>query len=286
DDDCADLAAIARDRLSRASRFPGQALVFVHGYNTSFEGAVRRAAMIAFDLDFDGAMFLFTWPSQARLAGYRIDRARARIAAPFLLALLQKIGMVLPEVKVHLLAHSTGAEIALSALSALALIEAPISHPRLGELILAHADVSPARLARVMPSLKTVGLGVTSYSSASDLAMNISRLIRLQGARVGSRPVCIPGVDAIDITGLTTGPLALNHTVFVNNPLIFNDIGRLMASAERPPDKRTPMFVPVRAASGVHCNTRDRRESFGTPDAMRGVARKELVPWRALIVSQ
>ena len=48
-----DLFANARDRLSRAARFPGQAFVFVHGYNTGFDDAARRTAMIAFDLDFD-----------------------------------------------------------------------------------------------------------------------------------------------------------------------------------------------------------------------------------------
>jgi esterase/lipase superfamily enzyme len=114
------LSAIARDRLSRAARFPGQAFVFVHGYNNSFEDAVRRAAMIAFDLDFDGAILLFAWPSHSKLAAYRIDRKRARVASPFLVELLTKIAAELPDVKIHVLAHSTGAEIALSALTVLA----------------------------------------------------------------------------------------------------------------------------------------------------------------------
>jgi Alpha/beta hydrolase of unknown function (DUF900) len=100
-----EFAAVARDQLSRAARFPEQAFIFVHGYNNSFEDAVQRTAMIAFNLDFDGAAFLFTWPSQEKLAGHDLDRKRARIAAPFLLALLEKIGTALPDVKLHLIAH-------------------------------------------------------------------------------------------------------------------------------------------------------------------------------------
>ena len=246
------LATVALDRLSRAARFPSQAFVFVHGYNSSFEDAVRRTAMIAFDLDFDGATYLFTWPSQAKLAAYRTDRKRARIAAPFLLALLHRIGTDLPGVKLHLLAHSTGAEIVLSALTELAGKTSSASRPLLGELILAHADVDPARLARVMPSLEALGLGVTSYSSAADWAMRLSRLVRLKPARVGSRPVNISGVDAIDVTGLSGGPLALNHTVFVDNPMVFGDMARLMATGERPPDKRTSLFSPTRTRQGTH----------------------------------
>jgi esterase/lipase superfamily enzyme len=245
------LAAIARERLLRAARFPGQAFVFVHGYNTTFEAAVQRTAMIAFDLDFDGAAFLFSWPSHAKLEAYRADRQRARVAAPLLLALLEKIGCELPEVTLHLLAHSTGAEVALSALTELAArVRGP--HPRLGELILAHADVDPGRLARVMPSLKALQLGVTSYSSAADWAMRVSQIIRLRRARVGYRPVHIPGVDAIDVTGLSGGPLALNHTVFVENFLVFGDMARLMATGKRPPDRRTPLFVRVQTRYGDH----------------------------------
>ncbi len=35
----------------------------MHGYNTSFDNALYRTAQIAYDLDFDGATFLYSWPS-------------------------------------------------------------------------------------------------------------------------------------------------------------------------------------------------------------------------------
>jgi esterase/lipase superfamily enzyme len=89
-------------------------------------------------------------------------------------------------------------------------------------LILAHADVDPARLGRALPRLRELGIGVTSYSSAVDWAMPISRAIRLiTRSRVGGKPVHIEGVDAIDITGLSGGRFSLNHTVFVDNPMVF-----------------------------------------------------------------
>jgi esterase/lipase superfamily enzyme len=107
--------------------------------------------------------------------GYGGDRARARIAAPFLVEMLKLIATELPDVKLHIIAHSTGAEIALSALDALATTSAP--YPKFGELILSHADLNPARLARVVPRIKTLGVGVTSYSSTEDWAMWISHTI-------------------------------------------------------------------------------------------------------------
>lgn len=243
----------ARDRLFRAVRFPNQAFVFVHGYNTSFEDSAVRTAMIAFELDFDSAAFLFTWPSHAQYLAYRSDRERARIAAPFLLQQLHRIGAQLPNVKLHIIAHSTGAEIALTALSKLAELPSDASRPRLGQLIFAHADIDPARLEREMPSLRKLNIGVTSYSSEKDWAMRISRAIRwMTKTRVGAGPVHIDGVDAIDLTGLSGGPLDVNHTVFADNSIAFGDMHRLMATGERPPDKRTSFLVPVKTDRGTH----------------------------------
>ncbi len=243
----------ARDRLSRAVRFPSQAFVFVHGYRTSFEDSVVRTAMIAFELDFDGAAFLFTWPSHAQYLAYGSDRQRARIAAPFLLQQLHRIGRQLPDVKLHMIAHSTGAEIALTALSTLSELPGDASRPRLGELVFAHADVDPARLERVMPSLRKLNIGVTSYSSEKDWAMRISRAIRwMTKTRVGAGPVHIDGVDAIDLTGLSGGLLDVNHTVFADNSIAFGDVHRLLAAGERPPDKRTSFFAPVMTERGIH----------------------------------
>ncbi len=80
-----------------------------------------------------------------------------------------------------------------------------------------------------------------SIVSAMDWEMRISRAVRLiTRERVGARPVQIEGVDAIDITGLSGAPLALNHTVFVENPMVFGDMNRLMAAGERPPQKAPP----------------------------------------------
>jgi esterase/lipase superfamily enzyme len=45
----------------------------VHGFNVSFENALRRTAQIAYDLDFDGAPFLFSWPSRDSLLSYASD---------------------------------------------------------------------------------------------------------------------------------------------------------------------------------------------------------------------
>ena len=48
------------------------AVVFIHGYNVSFEDAAIRAAQIGFDLGVE-AMAFFSWPSKGTVSGYFAD---------------------------------------------------------------------------------------------------------------------------------------------------------------------------------------------------------------------
>jgi hypothetical protein len=52
---------VLADRLASSLRH--EALLFVHGFNVTFEDALRRAAQISYDLAFDGPTVVFSWPS-------------------------------------------------------------------------------------------------------------------------------------------------------------------------------------------------------------------------------
>ena len=57
------------------------AFIFVHGYNVAFVDAARRTAQMAYDLGFDGAPVLYSWPSQASFAAYKVDESECRMGA-------------------------------------------------------------------------------------------------------------------------------------------------------------------------------------------------------------
>jgi hypothetical protein len=63
---------VRRTTTKSASR---QAFVFIHGFNVAFDDAVYRTAQIAYDLGFEGAPILYSWPSQSStsLIGYTTD---------------------------------------------------------------------------------------------------------------------------------------------------------------------------------------------------------------------
>src|SRR5262249_41139444 len=66
------------------------ALIYIHGYNVSFEEAVIRAAQIGFDLKVEGITALFSWPSKGSVSGYPADEASVESSEPSLEEFLTK----------------------------------------------------------------------------------------------------------------------------------------------------------------------------------------------------
>jgi hypothetical protein len=85
-----------------------EALLFVHGYNVTFADAARRAAQIAYDLQFDGLPMLYSWPSEGATLRYPTDADNSLWTRPhfadFLRLALSRLGAR----RLHLLAHSMG----------------------------------------------------------------------------------------------------------------------------------------------------------------------------------
>src|SRR5207237_7117372 len=127
--------------LTDFSRAPKHLLVFVHGYRVGFEDALKRAAQVAFDLDFDGPSFVFAWPSQAKLLAYDEDLLNAQLSVGQFAAFLGALTASVPSTKVHVVPHSMGNVVMLGALEKLG--EDPAKrHGVMGEIIMAHPDIA------------------------------------------------------------------------------------------------------------------------------------------------
>lgn len=236
------LASQLEHRIGAGRVPPRDVLVFVHGYNVAFDDAVKRAAQIAFDLDFQGLTMLYSWPSRARLLGYGYDRDSADIATSHLAEFIMTTSRLLPDSRIHLLAHSLGNMVMLGALEKLALAtRGSGQRPRIGEIVLAHPDVDRDRMRQLVRAIDGVGAGMTLYMSEDDKAMWVSKLIR-GVARAGGAPVVVKGLDTIDVTGLAASIWSTNHNTFASNPVAFGDLSRLITWGRRPVDKRTALF--------------------------------------------
>ena len=92
--------------------------------------------------------------------------------------------------------------------------------------------------------------GGTLYAASNDRALQAAS--RLQGTpRAGEVPASGPlvlnsCVDTIDTSAVTTDLYS------VSNPGYLNDMGRLLKTGTRPPDKRSPNLKTVATDRGVY----------------------------------
>jgi esterase/lipase superfamily enzyme len=244
--------ALARQRLAGGRGFKDHALVFVHGFNTGFDHALYRAAQIAYDLQFDGAVLLYSWPAGGGVLGYARDRDSATQAEPFLKEFLSLVLQESGARSVSVIAHSMGNLPLLNVLRDLG--PSLPEGVRLSELILAAPDVDRDVFVNLIAAIKGYGRGITLYCSANDRAMIASRRVAGGVPRAGDvpadGPLILPGVDTIDVTETSTDLLALNHSTYAERTALLNDIGLLLQTGERPPEKRVPILRRVSSKNG------------------------------------
>ena len=223
---------LAADLATTRSR---NVLVLVHGFNVSFEDAAVRAAQVAADVNFDGAVLLFSWPSAASMTSYVRDQQAARNAGFHLLRLLRgHIAAAAPD-RVHVLVHSMGSEVMAKALS---LVSPGDSLPRLAQVVLAAPDVD-ARVFRreVLPRLETRAARITLYASDDDDALRASRSLNgvWRLGLGGDSLTVVRGMDTIDASRVHAD--ALGHTLFGNQAFLA-DLAVLFAEGKSPTERR------------------------------------------------
>ena len=244
--------AFVKERLAASSRFEDHAVVFVHGYQTQFDSAVYRTAQITYDMDFDGAAFLYSWPSGGTLQGYTYDRESAAQAEIYLRQFLTMVAQETGAKTVSVIAHSMGNQLVLRVLQDL-----KRSLPdglKLSQLILAAPDVDRDSFENIVGSITGVAKGITLYAAANDQALQISRRVNGGVPRAGdvpaSGPLVLEGVDTIDATATSMDTLGINHSGYAENNALLNDIKQLIQTGLRPPESRVPTLERITTDRG------------------------------------
>ncbi len=239
-----------RAKVSQATRFKGQAFVFVHGYYVTFDDAAFRAAQIAADMKFDGLPLMFSWPSAGRADSYAVDLRRAIDAKEALTRFLTLVASQSGATEVHLIAHSMGSAALLEALE---WMQRPgqSGAPRFGELVFAAPDVLAEKFARSTQLLRSFGRGLTLYASKNDRALLSSDfltrgLIPAGMVPASGVPVLGDGLESIDVTALNTSYFAFNHSTFGDAVPLLKDMAAMFAASQRQlPSNRDQAFKEV-----------------------------------------
>jgi esterase/lipase superfamily enzyme len=221
-------------RTRRSKKRTG--VVFIHGYNVSFEEAALRAAQLGADLRVKGAMAFFSWPSKGNLLGYGRDgqsiEASEEAIATFLVDFVERSGAE----QVHVIAHSMGNRGVLGAVNKIGRIAQGRTGVRFGQFILAAADVDADVFRDECDPYRQMGKRTTLYISAKDLAVEAASWL-YDYHRVGFLPpvAVLPGIDTIAVTNIDL--TLLGHGYVAEARDVLKDIHALI-HRDQSPDRR------------------------------------------------
>lgn len=252
--EAAPFGAQAKALMARAKLYPKSALVFVHGFNVEFDEAVKRAAQLARDLNYDGAVFVYAWPSQGTVFRYGTDRNLADHAVDRFVEFLGHVEQATGAAKINLIAHSMGNRVLLPALAKIAADPQSKVRPKVREVILAAPAVPQADFTNWLDTLSKHGIRrFTLYASSADKAMWAGWLresaTSLAGYASSGVPLWHPSVQSIDISKASEpGLLQLNHDVFASNPVMSEDIRQVLQQGQqRLPNQRMRLMKAQRS---------------------------------------
>jgi esterase/lipase superfamily enzyme len=205
-------------------------LIYVHGFNTSYDDARFRLAQIVADGHFGGVPVLFTWPASSNLLDYEAAKESAATSRDALAKLLQELAVTPGVGRVQIVAHSMGTWLAMEALRETAIAGYPDLNGRLGNVMLAAPDIDlsvfRAQISRIDPS------HVSVLVSANDRALSISRHLAGNRPRVGALNPQNPedraslerlGVKVYDLSSETVG--FIGHDTYANAPEVVRQLG-------------------------------------------------------------
>ncbi|MCP5368796.1 MAG: alpha/beta hydrolase [Hyphomicrobiales bacterium] len=221
----------------------GEVLVFVHGYNVSFNDGARRAAQLSYDLNFDGTTLLYSWPSQAGTFSYITDEAAVKVSSRKLRTFLLMVAEQSGAERIHVIAHSMGNRATMEALELLALgWDREEGAPKLfDQVILTAPDVDSDYFAEMSGEIRNLARRVTLYASENDRALTLSNELHGGHPRAGqSGPdiLVLPQVDTVDMSRVETD--ALGHSYFGDHSGAIYDIFSLLWR-NLPPEQRCGM---------------------------------------------
>jgi len=241
--------------LERRLNKPGSLLVFVHGYNVSFEDAALRTGQMAADLRFKGVPIFYSWPSKGDLKGYQVDSNTMEWSKKNIEYFLTQLLNDTTASNIYLLGHSMGTRGLTQAYIEVA-EQLPEAKKRIKEVILAAPDIDTKIFKRdIAPKLLEAGAPVTVYVSSRDTALKASRNINGSLARVGAggmNVTVIDGIETIDVSALGTG--FLNHSTFADVRPAINDMSSIIHYGKRA-DERFGL-ESVKTDSGIYWKMR------------------------------
>lgn len=230
-------AEIAEElEAARESSGESHALVFLHGFNVTFEEAAIRAAQIGVDLKVPGATAFFSWPSRGTVRAYPADEASIEASEGAITEFLVDFATRCGAEKIHVLAHSMGNRGLLRALQRIAAGAETRGKVRFGQIFLAAPDIDRDLFLDLAGLYPRHGERTTLYTSAADLPVHLSsRLHEAPRAGYFVPYTVAAGIDTIAVPDFDID--LLGHSYFAQAEAMLHDLYDLLRHGAAP-DRR------------------------------------------------
>ena len=244
------ISTFAKQVASEQKEIPGEALVFVHGFNTTAAQAVFRLAQIQEDLGLSDPSVLFTWPSAAQSTGYVYDRDSVLFARDDLVTVLSALTQ--NGNKVTIAGHSMGAHLTMEALRTASLSGRKQLLDRISGVILMSPDIDLDVFDRQADAIGKLPQPFIVLAAEQDRALSISSLLtgrpRL-GSTIRSGDLDREDVTVLDFSTYASGQ-KLDHLVPVTSPAAIEFMQSLVDS-RLSDDASFADFLNARTSTGL-----------------------------------
>lgn len=227
-------AGVAR-QLAEVKEGERHAVVFIHGYNVSFQEAAVRAAQLGFDLGI-AAMAFFSWPSKGKTTrrAYQSDSQTIGASEEAIADFLADFASLSGADALHLIVHSMGNQGVLRAVNRIVADAERRSRCGFGQIILAAADVDADTFGSLAEAYRQLAARTTLYVSQRDLALSIAAWLA-DYPRVGLYPPVsvFDGIDTVSVSNIDL--TLLGHGYVGGARDVLQDMHRLIFHGEPPP---------------------------------------------------
>ena len=211
------------------------ALVFIHGYNTTFNEATMQAAQIGVDLKIPVTAY-YSWPSKGRLEGYIADTASIENSKERITDFLIKFAESAGAERVHIIAHSMGNRALMYSMQKIAERAEEASKVPFGQIFFAAPDIDPDTFKQVATTYKNIAERITIYASSKDSALEASGKLHAF-PRAGYLPpvTVVEGIDTVEVSGIDVS--LIGHGYYAAAREVLNDMHDLIFN-NTPPQRR------------------------------------------------
>jgi len=232
-------AGFCKEIARRIAQYPSQkeAFIFIHGFNNSMDDAAFVISDLWHFAGRRGVPIAYTWPAGK---GYAYDRESGEFTIYHLKQFLRTLASCPELEKVHIIAHSRGTDVLLTALRELnieytAAGKQARSELKLGNVILAAADIDLDVATQRIGAERLYFLPerMTLYVSDSDRALGAASWLfdsrhRLGDARdkdlSAAQQKMLENVQQVQVINAKIGGGGIGHDYFHSNPAVSSDV--------------------------------------------------------------